>query len=151
MLKQKIEPPLYTLSLGFKKIPFTLYTYVLANILQNGAKFIQKLTPGFRHHMRNLDNFRQAVESPKSLNSMGYFWLKNTCLQLKYYTQRIYLTLLSTTCVKIHQITYVIFETINHFYDTTHLYFFNSNITYVLQKQPIKVKMPLKVTCHCLR
>ena len=29
-------------------------------------KFIQKLTPGFKNHMRNLDNFRQAVESPKS-------------------------------------------------------------------------------------
>ena len=40
---------------------------------------------------------------------------KNTFLQLKYYIQRIYLTLLSTTCVKIHQITYVIFETISHF------------------------------------
>ena len=26
--------------------------------------------------MRNLDNFRQAVESPKSWNSMGYFCLK---------------------------------------------------------------------------
>ena len=25
--------------LGFKKIPFILYTYILAKILQNGAKF----------------------------------------------------------------------------------------------------------------
>ena len=65
-LKQKIEASLYTLYWGFKKIPFTLYTYVLAKILQNGAKFIQKLTPGFKNHMRNLDNFRQALESPKS-------------------------------------------------------------------------------------
>ena len=29
--------------LGFKKIPFTLYTYVLTKLLQNGAKFIQKV------------------------------------------------------------------------------------------------------------
>ena len=65
-LKQKIEASLYTLYLGFKKIPFTLYTYVLIKILQNGAKFVQKLTPGFKNHMTNLDNFRQAVESPKS-------------------------------------------------------------------------------------
>ena len=92
----------------------TLYTYVLAKILQNGAKFIQKLTPGFKNHMRNLSNFRQAVESPKSWNLMG-FCPKNTFLQLKDYIERIYLTLLSTTCVKIHQITYVIFETISHF------------------------------------
>ena len=40
---------------------------------------------------------------------------KNTFLQLRHYTKRIYLTLLSTTCVKIHQINYVIFETISYF------------------------------------
>ena len=40
--------------------------YVLAKILQNGAKVIQKLTPSFKNHMRNLNNFGQAVESPKS-------------------------------------------------------------------------------------
>ena len=51
---------------SFKKIPFALYTYVLTKILQNGAKFIQKLTPGFKSRTRNLDNFRQAMETPKS-------------------------------------------------------------------------------------
>ena len=45
---------------------------------------------------------------------MGYIYLKTTFLHLKHYLQ-IYLTLLSTTCVKIHQIPYVIFETISHF------------------------------------
>ena len=45
--------------------------------------------------MRNLDNFRQAVESPKSWNSMGYICLKTTFLYLKHYLQ-IYLTSLST-------------------------------------------------------
>ena len=44
--------------------------------------------------MRNLDNFRQEVESPKSWNSMGYICLKTTFLHLKHYLQ-IYLTLLS--------------------------------------------------------
>ena len=40
VLKLKIEASLYTLDWGFKKIPFTLYTYVLCfKILQNGAKF----------------------------------------------------------------------------------------------------------------
>ena len=33
----------------------------------------QKPTPGLKNHMRNLDNYRQAVESPKSWNLMGYF------------------------------------------------------------------------------
>ena len=91
---------------GFKKSPLTLYTYLLAKMLQNGAKFIQKLAPGFKNHMRNLDTFRQAVESPEN-------W--NTFLQLKHYIQRIYLTLFSTTCVKIYQIPYVIFETVKKF------------------------------------
>ena len=37
-LKKKIEASLYTLDLGFKKILFTLETYVLvAKILQNDA------------------------------------------------------------------------------------------------------------------
>ena len=63
-LKQKIEASLQPLFWGFKKITFTLYTYVLSKILKNGAKFIQKLTPGLKNHMRNLNNFRQAVESP---------------------------------------------------------------------------------------
>ena len=53
--------------------------------------------------MSNLDNFRQAVKSPKSSNSIGCICAKNTFLQVKHYIQRIYLTLLSTT-VKIHQI-----------------------------------------------
>ena len=62
-LKQKIQAPLYTLHWDFKEISFTLYTYVLAKILHSGAKVIQKLTPGFKNHMRNLDNFKQAVET----------------------------------------------------------------------------------------
>ena len=64
--KYKIEASLYPVYWVFKKIPFKLYTYVLANILQNCAKFIQTLTHGFKNHMTNLSNFRQAVESPKS-------------------------------------------------------------------------------------
>ena len=43
-----------------------IFIFILAKILQNGARFIQKLTPGFKNHMRSLGNFRQAVESPKS-------------------------------------------------------------------------------------
>ena len=45
---------------------FKLYIYVLGKILQNGAKFIQKLTPDFKDHMRKLENLKKAVESPKS-------------------------------------------------------------------------------------
>ena len=80
VLKQKIEVFLYTFYWGFKKIPFTFYIYVLAKILQTGVKFIQKLTPGFKNH-NDLNNFRKAVEIPKSLNLMGYFCPKNTVVQ----------------------------------------------------------------------
>ena len=76
--------------------------------------YIQQLTPGFKNY-KNLDNFRQVVESPKSSNLMGYFCPKDTFLQLKHFIPKIYLTLLSITSVKIHQIIYDIFETISNF------------------------------------
>ena len=50
----------------------------------------------------------------------------------------IYLTLLSTTCVKIHQIPYAIFETMSHFSRHNSFAFFSSKITYF---QPIKVQI----------
>ena len=56
VLKQKIEASLYTLDWGFKKIPFTVYTYVLAKILQNGAKF--RYAKAGLENYRNLNNFR---------------------------------------------------------------------------------------------
>ena len=114
-LKQKIEASLYTLYWGLEKIRFTLYTYVLAKILQNAAKFIQKLTPGFKNHMRNLDNFKARSGKSNKLKFNGLLLSKKYTLQLKYYIQRISLTLLSTTCVKIHRIPQGIFETISHF------------------------------------
>ena len=52
-LKQKIEASLYTFYWGLKKIPFTIYTYVLAEALQSGGKFIQMLTRGFKNHTSN--------------------------------------------------------------------------------------------------
>ena len=90
--------------------------------------------------MRSLDNFRQPVESPKSWNSMGYTCPKNTFLQLKQ-IQKIYLTLLSMTCVKIHQIPYFIFETITYISRHNSPVLFSSNIAYFWQKYPIKVKL----------
>ena len=64
------ENSIYTLHLCFK----------LRYYIQNGAKFLQKLTPVFKNHMGNLDNFRQAME-----NLMDYFCPKNTFLQLEHY------------------------------------------------------------------
>ena len=99
--------PLHTLYLGFKETPFILYTYVLAKILQNGAKFVQKLAAGFKLH-EELGQLQTSSEKFKKLKFDGLLLSKkcicpkNTFLQLKHYIQRIYLTLLSTTCVKIN-------------------------------------------------
>ena len=79
--------------------------------------------------MRNLDNFTQAVESPKSSNSMGYICPKKYIPSGKTYTEDLS-KLLSTTCVKIHQTPYVIFETIGHFSRHNLSVYFSSNITY---------------------
>ena len=77
---------------------------------------------------------------------MGYY-PKNTYFQLKHYTQSIYLTLLSTTCVKIHQITYVIFETISHF--SRH----NAAVSFKLKQYKLFTKVAHQSTnfqtCHC--
>ena len=56
---------------------------------------LYKTDSRFQNHMRNLDNFRQVVESPKKWDPTGYICLKTTFLHLRHYLQ-IYLTLLST-------------------------------------------------------
>ena len=144
-LKQNIEASLYTLDWGFKKIPFILYTFVLVEILQNGAKFRQKVTPGFKNHeefgkLQPTSGRSKKLKFDGILLSRKYICPKNTFFRLKLYIQsRIYLKLLSTTCAKIHQISYVIFEIISH-YSRHNLYvFFSAKTTYFLQKQSIKV------------
>ena len=126
---------------GFKKIPFTLYTFVLAKILQNGAKFIQKLTSGFKNHKKEFGQLQTGSGKFKKLKSDGLFLSKKYIPSTKTLYTGIYLTLLSTTCAKIHQITYVIFETISHFSRHNSIAFFSSHITCFLQKQPIKVQI----------
>ena len=55
---------LYSLVSRKFNLLFTLCTYVVANILQNGAKISYSKADLKKY--RNLNNFRQAVESPKS-------------------------------------------------------------------------------------
>ena len=45
---------------GLKKSPFTLYDYILAKILQNGANFIQKLNYWFK---KSHEEFEQIETS----------------------------------------------------------------------------------------
>ena len=103
--------------------------------------------------MRNLENFRLAVEIPKSWKSMGYFFPKNALLQLEHYIPKIYLTLLSTTCVKIFQITHVSFETINKSFFAQFLCIFlaqtlHINITYLSVSDDYAMDRHIRVN-HC--
>ena len=130
---------------GFKKIPFTLCTYVLAKILQNGAKF-RYAKAGFKNY-RNLNNFRQAVESPKSWNLMGFCPKK-------------YIPSAKTYTVDLSNITfnYLCVDSPNylcHFWNhksffTTQLlwYLFSSNITFFLQKRKFSDFSPAQVKVH---
>ena len=133
--------------LGFQENP--IYTYVLAKILQNGAKFIQRKTPGFKNYMRNSDNFRQAVESPKSWNLLGYFCPKNTFLQLKSYIQRMYLTLISIMCENLPN--YICnFWNHNWFFTTQIHCIFFWLIHYILSTKVAHQSAHFQ-TFHCLR
>ena len=77
-----------TFVLGFQvNYIYTLYTYVLSKILKNGAKFIQKLSPGLKNHMRNLNNFRQAVESPINMLKFDGILSKKYIPLTKTYTE----------------------------------------------------------------
>ena len=73
---------------------------------------------------------------------IDYFCPKNTFLQLEHYLPKIYLTLLSTICVKIYQISYVIFETIYKLFFTTQFLgiFFAQTLHTFYKSSPSKCK-----------
>ena len=131
------------------KLKYWSENYVLAKILQNGAKLIKKLTPGFKKRMKNLDSFRQAVQIQKSWNFMSHFCPKNTFFQLKHYIQRMYLILLSITCAKIHQIFYVIIETNSPFEGHNSSAFFKLKNCILSTKDAHKVQIFHCNTFHC--
>ena len=126
----------YSLYWGFKKITFSLFTYVLTKILQNGATFTQKLTLGFKNYMRNLENIRQALESPKNWNLMGYINLSKKYIPSAktLYTEGL------TFKVLLWKLTNYLCH-YNIFLDTTPLSFFSWNTTYFLRKYYIKVQV----------
>ena len=131
------------------KLKYWSENYVLAKILQNGAKLIKKLTPGFKKRTKNLDSFRQAVQIQKSWNLMSHFCPKNTFFQLKHYIQRMYLILVSITCAKIHQIFYVIIETNSPFERHNSSAFFKLKNCILSTKDAHKVQIFHCNTFHC--
>ena len=108
-----------------------------------------------------LDNFRQALESPKSWNLMGYFCPKNTFLQLKNIYRGFSTQLLVWKFTKLHMSLYnfsrhnssvfVLTQTLNTFYKSSPnvlLYFFSWNFICYWQKQHIKVQIFRLATAH---
>ena len=94
------------------------YTYVLAKLLQNGAKFIQNWLQISKIIWGIWITSDKQWKVQKFKIQSATFVGKNTFLQLKHYIQRIYLTLLSTTYVKLHQIPLVIFKNHKTFFPT---------------------------------
>ena len=132
---------LFTLWIRVSRKFYLQLFFKLRYYIQHAAKILQKLTPGFKNHMRNLDSFTQVVESP-DLKFDGLLLSKKYILQLEHYKPKIYLTLPSTTCVKIHQITYVIFEAIYKPFFTTRLHcIFFTQTLHTFYKLPIKVQI----------
>ena len=81
------------------------------------------------------EEFGQLQANSGKTKKVKCEWLllsKIYILSAKTYTEG--LTLLSSTFVNIHQISYVSFETISHFSQHHSSVFFSSNITYFQQK-----------------
>ena len=156
--KQRIEAPPYALHLNLKNILckaclrfcfFLLTTGILKALfsciplLLNLSDFpsytsnsIKRTDSLFKKSHKEFVQLETRRVRSERLKFLGLLLSKNTFLQLKHYIQRIYLTLLLTTCtfnyLKIHQIAYVNFESISHFSQhTLSVFFFSSNSTYV--------------------
>ena len=94
---------------------------------------MQRLTPGLKNYMMNLENFKQALESPKSWNLIGSFCSKiNLSKTFIPSAKTLYAEDLTSNYLCENSPNYLCNYII--FLHTTPLYIFSSNTTYVLQK-----------------
>ena len=123
---------------------FQLIQYI--NLVQ---MLFKKSDSWFQKSHEEFGKLQTSSGNSKKLKFDGLLCPKNTFLQLKLYIQRIYLTLFSTICVKIHQTIYVIFETISHF--SPH----NSSVSFQLKHYILSTKVSHQSvnfkTFHCSR
>ena len=115
-------------------IPFTLYTYVLAKILYTKSGKIYTKTDSWFQKSHEKFGQLETSEKSKKVKCDRLLLSKNTFLQLKHYINKIYVTLLSTTCVRICQITCVIFEAMSHFSRRNCSVFFLAQILHTFYK-----------------
>ena len=92
--------------------------------------------------MRNLHNFRQAVERPKSWNSISCICLKTTFFYLKHYIQKILSNItFNYLCGNSPNSLCHFWNHNSFFHYSTCLYYFRSNVTYCWKKYPIIVQV----------
>ena len=98
---------LYTLDWGCKKILFTLYSYVLAEILQNSAKF-RYAEAGFKNYY----NTTPCISLAQTLHTF------HKCSPSKCKFSEF-----STVQVKVHQIPHAIFQIKSQFFFKVWIFF----------------------------
>ena len=112
--------------LGFQENSiYTLHLY-FSKILQNSAKFIQKLIPVFKKSHEEFGQLQTTSGKCKKLKFDGLSLSKNTFLQLKHYIQGIYQTLLSTTFENLPDSLCQFWNHKSLFHNTTPLHFCSS-------------------------
>ena len=149
-LKLKIEASLYTLYWGFKKIPFTLYTYVLAKILQIMLQTLYKnwlLVSKITWRIWATSLSKKYIPSAKTLNTedlssitfsylyehspndLFHFWNHKvaTPLLCKFLAQTLHTFCKSSPSkwvkVKVHLIAHFIFQTKSQFFFNVWIFF----------------------------
>ena len=127
---------------------YTLHLCLSEDIIK-WCKVYKKMDSWFQNSHEEFGKLQKSSEKPKSWNLMGCFCPKNIFLKPKHYTQAVSLTLLPTTSVKIHQMTYVIFKIISDF--SRH----NSSVFFELKNYRLSTKEAHQSanfqTFHCLR
>ena len=123
---------------SFKYIIYTLHLCFSQDIAKLG-KVYTKVDSCFQKSHEELEKLHTSTGKSKRLKFDGVLSEKNTFLWLKYSIQRICLTLLSVPCVKIHQITDVIFETVSHFSRN------NSSVSFHFKHHILSKSIPSKL------
>ena len=119
----------------FSFIPLLLNLSDFPSYTSNSSKRTDSL---FKESHKEFGQLETSRVTSEKLKFFGLLLSKKTFLQLKHYIQRIYLTLLLTTCtfnyLKIHQISYVNFESISHFSQHASSVFFLAQIVHTFDK-----------------
>ena len=109
-------------------------------MIQNGAKFIQKLTPGFKNHMRNFGQLQTTNEKSKKQKLGGLLLTKKYIPSVKtLYTEDLTFNYLCED-IQNYLCHYIIFH------NTTTLQLFSSNTPYFVLSTKVAQIFRLSIT-----